>query len=126
MERVRKGQEMKETETKRGKIAKEDKHIGTHWEMDQLFYKYSRNRIETISSALTFSSLDVAPTCNAMTMWPKTCMYKIEGFLQVLPTLSVCRAVETAGTMTTKRTYGFIQSPGQITSFHNDHVINIT
>jgi hypothetical protein len=57
MERVRKGEGMKETtsetERKREKIAKEDKHIGTHWEMDQLFYKYSPNRIETISSALT-------------------------------------------------------------------------
>jgi hypothetical protein len=44
---------MKETEMEREKIAKEDKHIGTHWEMDQLFYKYSLNRIETISCPLT-------------------------------------------------------------------------
>jgi len=37
----------------REKIAKEDKHIGTHWEMDQLLYKYSLNHIETISCPLT-------------------------------------------------------------------------
>jgi hypothetical protein len=55
MERFRKGEGMRETsETERKeKIAKEDKHIGTHWEIDQLFYKYSLNRIETISCALT-------------------------------------------------------------------------
>ena len=36
-------------ENERDKIAKEGKHIGTHWEMDQLCYKYSLNSIETIS-----------------------------------------------------------------------------
>jgi hypothetical protein len=70
MGRVRKGEGMKETERKREKIAKEDKHIDTHWEMDQLFYKYSRNHIETISSALTLvccaanKIVGTAPTCS--------------------------------------------------------------
>jgi len=53
IERVREGEGMKGTEMEREKIAKEDKHIGTHWEMDQLLYKYSPNRIETISCRLT-------------------------------------------------------------------------
>lgn len=56
IERVREGEGMKETEMEREKIAKEDKHIGTHWEMDQLLYKYSPNRIETISCPLTLVS----------------------------------------------------------------------
>lgn len=56
IERVREGEGMKETEMEGEKIAKEDKHIGRHWEMDQLFYKYSLNRIETISCPLTLVS----------------------------------------------------------------------
>jgi hypothetical protein len=56
IERVREEEGMKETKMEREKIAKEHKHIGTHWEMDQLLYKYSLNRIETISCPLTLVS----------------------------------------------------------------------